>query len=162
EGNAYAIDVRDGATLWSKPIPGGTTVTAAGVENVIVFVTLSGAIHGLDARTGENRWAVQTRKSITSAPCLLGQSVFVASQDRYVYAINAQNGRQLWRSPRLNAPVQGGIAADAESIFVGAEDLTVYALRQSDGSIRATNRLRGQSFRLTHPVVHEGFVFFTS
>lgn len=58
--------------------------------------------------------------------------------------------------------MQGGLAADQDSVYVGAENLTAYALRQTDGSIRATRRLRGQSFRLTHPVVHDGFVLFTS
>src|SRR5215218_9242616 len=70
--------------------------------------------------------------------------------------------RRVWLvipySPPLRIDIfvpsmQGGIAADEENIFVGSEDMTAYALRQSDGSIRATNRVRGQSFRLTHPVV---------
>ncbi len=162
EGQAYALDANDGATLWSAPLPGGTSVAAAGVGDAVVFVTLSGGVHGLAAADGQPRWMMQTRKSITSAPCVVGNSVFVASQDRHVYALDARSGQQLWISPRLSAPVQGGLAADGASVFVGTEDMTVYALRQSDGGVRATNRVRGQSFRLTHPVVHDGFVFFTS
>ena len=162
EGTAYAIDAADGATLWQTPLSGGTSVTAAGADDTIVFVTLSGEIHGLDARLGSRRWKVSARKSITSAPCLVSNTVFVASQDAHVYALDLQTGQLRWRSPRLNAPIQGGLAADADSIYVGAEDMTAYALRQQDGSIRATRRLRGQSFRLTHPVVHQGFAIFTT
>jgi len=162
EGRAYAIDADDGVTIWAAPLPGGTSVAGAVVDDVAVFVTLSGAIHGLATTNGRSLWTVQTRKSITSAPCVVGSSVLVASQDRHVYCLDARNGKQRWRSPRLRAPVQGGLAADGESVFVGAEDMTVYALRQGDGGIRATNRVRGQSFRLTHPVVQAGFVFFTS
>src|SRR5690242_3997493 len=162
EGTAYAIDANDGATLWTASLPGGTSVAGAVVGDVVVFVTLSGAIQGFGATNGESRWTIQARKSITSAPCVVGNSVFVASQDRCVRAIDARSGKQLWSSPKLTAPIQGGLAADGESLFVGAEDMTVYALRQRDGSIRATNRVRGQSFRLTHPIVHDDFVFFTS
>jgi PQQ-like domain len=162
EGMVYAIDANDGVTLWSAPLPGGTSVAGAVVGEVVVFVTLSGAVHGFAVTNGEPRWMVQTRKSITGAPCVVGNSVFVASQDRHVYSIDTRNGKQLWVSPRLSAPVQGGLAADGENIFAGAEDMTVNALRQSDGGIRATNRVRGQSFRLTHPVVHGGLAFFTS
>src|SRR5438093_2651735 len=124
EGAAYAIDANDGATLWSAPLPGGTSVTGAAVGDVVVFVTLSGAVHGLAANTGEPLWTVHARKSITSAPCVVGNSVFVASQDRHVYALDAKTGRALWdRPPKLSAPVQGGLAADGESVFVGAEDM---------------------------------------
>jgi hypothetical protein len=162
EGMAYAVNVHDGSTIWQSPLPGGTSVTAAGTGDVVVFVTLSGDAHGLDARTGARRWIVATRKSITSAPCLAGAMVYVASQDASVYAIEALTGQLRWRSPRLNAPIQGGLAADADTIYVGAEDMTAYALRRQDGSIRASRRLRGQSFRLTHPVVHNDFVIFTT
>ncbi|HXT40491.1 MAG TPA: PQQ-binding-like beta-propeller repeat protein [Candidatus Angelobacter sp.] len=162
EGTAYAIDANDGATLWSASLPGGTSVAGAVVGDVVVFVTLSGAIQGLEVTSGESRWTIQARKSITSAPCAVGNSVFVAGQDRHVRAIDARSGKQLWSSAKLGAPIQGGLAADGESVFVGAEDMTVYALRQGDGGIRATNRVHGQSFRLTHPVVHDDFVFFTS
>jgi hypothetical protein len=162
EGTAYAIDAGNGGTLWTNSLPGGTSVTAACGGGVVVFCTLWGEIHGFDAATGRKVWSVEARKSITSAPCLSGRNVFVAGQDRWVRALDLATGREVWTSPRLNAPIQGGLAADEQSIYVGAEDMTVYALRQSDGSIRATNRLRGQSFRLTHPVVHAGHVFFTS
>jgi hypothetical protein len=162
EGTAYAINADDGSTAWQQSLPGGTSVSAAGTDEVIVFVTWSGQVCGLDARTGKSRWQWPTRKSIVSAPCLVGATVFVASQDRYVYALDVRTGTLRWRSPRLNAPVQGGLAADAQSIFVGAEDMTAYALRQENGAIRASQRLRGQSFRLTHPVVHERLVFFTT
>jgi len=162
EGTAYAIDANDGTTLWSAPLPGGTSVSGAVVADVVVFTTLSGAVHGFAITNGQLRWTVQTRKSITSAPCVVGNSVFIASQDRHIYSLDTKSGKQLWISPRLSAPVQGGLAADAENIFVGSEDMAVYSLRQNDGSIRATNRVRGQSFRLTHPVVHDGFAFFTS
>ena len=162
EGMAYAIDARDGSTLWSVALPGGTSVSGAVVGEVVVFVTLSGEVHGFAVRNGQPLWKFETRKSITSAPCVVGGAVFVASQDRHVYALEAKTGKRRWVSPRLNAPVQGGLAADDVCVFVGAEDMTVYALHQSNGSVHATNRVRGQSFRLTHPVVARGFVFFTS
>ena len=95
EGTAYAIDAEGGATLWTSPIPGGTTVAAAATTDTVVFVTLQGGVHGLEPGTGKPRWTRQTRKAITSAPCVVGNSIFVASQDRHVYAINASDGTQL-------------------------------------------------------------------
>lgn len=162
DGRAFAIDTRDGNTLWSVPLPGGTSVSAAVGDDVVVFVTLAGAIHGFSVADGRPLWTETTRKSITSAPCRVGSLVFVAGQDRHVRALSLSDGSPRWLSVRLEAPFQGGIAADDTSVFVGTEDLWVQALRQTDGTVRARHRVTGQSFRLTHPVVHGDLVFVTS
>jgi len=69
------------------------------------------------------------------------------------------SGNQLWVSPYLGAGVAGGLAMDSTSVYVGAENMVFYALRLTDGSVRAQKKMSGQSFYGLWPVVHAGRVY---
>ena len=68
--------------------------------------------------------------------------------------IHTETGRVLWKSEALGGPVQGGLAATPDAVYVGAEDLKCYKLNAADGRIAASRQVFGQSFRLQWPVIH--------
>ena len=158
DGSAYAINDFDGATVWSASISGGTVASAAVAGSIVVFCSAPGTVYGLRTSDGAAAWTFASRKAITAAPCVDGSTVYVADHGGYVTALNASNGAQVWQT-RLPACVQGGLAVDATSVYVGAEDIFVYALNTSNGAIRASRRVRGQSFRLLWPVVFNNIVW---
>src|SRR5262249_39467564 len=79
----------------------------------------------------------------------------------YVYALNTANGALIWQT-RLPAPVLGTAAADASSVYVGAENMSLYALNIANGTVRASHRGICQSFRYEWPVISKGFVWATT
>ncbi len=153
DGTAYSIDAADGSTLWSAGIPGGTVATAAVSGEIVIFSTVLGGVVGLHRGDGSAAWTFDCGKSITGAPCGVGNTVLVATHGGRVFALNTQDGVEVWRSPKLPAPVHGGIASDGTHVFVGAENMVLYSLKFSDGSITASHAMRGQSFRMLWPVV---------
>lgn len=163
DGGAYGINAFDGSTAWSATLASGTSVTAAVSENgaVVVFATLSGVVHGLSTSNGQQAWSYPCRKAITGAPCVKGSNVHVADHSGRVYAISTSTGSLAWDTS-LPAPVMGGMCADDTTLYVGAENMYVYALNLSDGQIRASHRVRGQSFRQLWPVVFNGKVWVST
>lgn len=153
QGTAYAINAHDGATAWTNALPGGTTASAAVAGPIVIFVTSPGSIIGLRTNDGTQAWHFDAGKAITSAPCVVGDTVLAATQGGHVVALHTANGQLRWRSPRLPAPIYGGIACDGTRVFVGAENMTLYSLQLADGTLLRSRPVRGQSFRLLWPVV---------
>jgi hypothetical protein len=58
--------------------------------------------------------------------------------------------------------VVGGLAAAGNRVYVPAEDMVVYSLNLATGETVASQTVTGQSFRMTHPVVHDGRVYITT
>jgi hypothetical protein len=87
--------------------------------------------------------------------------VYVANHRGDVVALNASSGAQLWKQ-RVPAPVHGEIAADASSVYVPAENMYVYAMSATAGTVTAQHRVAGQSFADTNPVVFNGKLWVTS
>jgi hypothetical protein len=165
EGQAFGISASDGSTLWTAAIPGGTMQAAAvastSAGDVVVFVCINGMVYGLRADTGATAWSYDSGYTITGAPCVFGGSVFIGNHGGVVCGLDAASGAVLWKVD-LRAPVQGGIAADSTTVYVGADNLVAYALSRDAGGMRASRQLRGQSFRMTFPMLANGFAFFTS
>lgn len=157
EGIAHAIDTEDGTTAWSRPLPGGTGASAAVSGGVVCWATFSGNVVAYDT-AGAPAWTFTARRAMTAAPCAVGGLFIVADHGGWVYALGAHDGRLRWER-RLGGAVLGGLASDGTDVFVGAEDLRLYALALRDGAARSSAQLRGQSFRLLWPVVAGGFVW---
>jgi hypothetical protein len=160
DGDAYALNIHDGSTLWNASIPGGTITSAGVFDDVAVFVGVRGSVFAFDTLTGLQKWVYNTRGAITSPPTIIGNSVVVTNHKGSVARLNSQ-GQVLW-SNNLNAPVVGGLAADGQRVYVPAEDMVVYALNLSTGQIDTTRQVIGQSFRMCHPVLHDGLLYITS
>jgi len=161
EGGAFAISAFDGTTLWKSEISGGILVTAAVKDDVVIFAGVAGIVKAFDVDNGATLWLQNLKYAITTAPCIVGESVFVADHRGRASAFDIQTGSLRWQK-NLSAPVTGGIAASGSSVFFPCEDMMVYALDLQTGVIKASGQVRGQSFRLTHPVVFKDFLYVTS
>ena len=66
-----------------------------------------GSLHALDAATGEPVFDIQQGPRFTSAVLTTGGGLlFVGDADRYIQALDASSGEELWRH-RLQAPIGG-------------------------------------------------------
>jgi hypothetical protein len=154
EGKTYAIREDDGWTAWEAALPAGVLATGAAAGNVVVFGTVRGDVCALNVANGAPVWAVATGRSITGAPCIVEDRVYVANHGGSVYSIELSAGHTVWRSKPLGAAVQGALAVSSNAVYACAENLNVYRLDAMNGSITAVHQVYGQSFRLEWPVIH--------
>ncbi len=148
----WALRLDDGETIWEKDNPGGTAMPGVVTDSVVVFGSLLGYVTAWDINTGDQLWQIDTSRSITSAPLLHNNTIFIANLGGEVYAISL-SGQVLWKK-QTEAPIQGGLAASNNKIFVENDAMFVYAFDAATGTQLAKSpRLMGQSFRGLWPVI---------
>lgn len=162
QGQAYAVSLDDGSTLWTAPNPGGSIWPGAGADEVVAFASTLGYVTGYDAAGGRQFWQVDTGRAITGAPALLDGVLYVANQGGRAYAIRLADGEQLWKSGPLGAPVQGGLCVANGRVYLGTEAMEAMALDAATGEVVARRKLTGQSFRFVWPVAAGDRVIFTT
>jgi len=163
QGKVYALDADDGRTLWIAEHPGGSLWPGVATDSIVAFASVLGYVTAWRAADGQQLWQFDTGKSITSAPALVGESIYVASQSGRVHALRLSDGQELWRSDDLGAPIQGGLCVANGRVYVGTEAMEAVALDAQTGKILArSEKLMGQSFRMTWPVAVADRVIFTT
>lgn len=68
------------------------------------------------------------------APALDGNTLYVASADGTVMAIDRDSGQTRWRQ-RTDQQISGGVGASQGMVLFGTRDARVFALSQDDGSL---------------------------
>ncbi|HEY0892598.1 MAG TPA: PQQ-binding-like beta-propeller repeat protein, partial [Cellvibrio sp.] len=98
-------------------------------------------LYALDALTGELIWSFDAGDSIHSSPVYANNTIFFGTWGTRLYAVNAETGLEVWncqggadREYSVMLGITAAPAVDANSVYIGARDGFVYALRQTDGA----------------------------
>ncbi|MBL4821328.1 MAG: outer membrane protein assembly factor BamB [Gammaproteobacteria bacterium] len=67
-------------------------------------------------------------------PAIEGNTIYAASENGNVLAINAESGDVIWRN-RTRETITGGVGVGNGLVMFGTEDAEVFVLDQSDGSL---------------------------
>jgi len=143
------------------------------VANGLVYFGSSAdhKVYALDLRTGQERWHFFTDAPVRFAPAVEGERVFVASDDGWLYCLSATDGKLLWRfygGPRDERllgneqmisrwPLRSGVVVEDGIVYFTAgmwpaENVYVYALRATDGTVIWKNDTSGHMYlRQPHP-----------
>lgn len=102
------------------------------------------------------RWSFPTGNRVYSSPAVVDGVVFIGSDDKRVYALNASNGAEVWNYTTggrvLTSPaVENGI------VYAGSYDYSLYALNQSSGEKLWS--FPTQAWVTSSPVVAYGIVY---
>ena len=81
----------------------------------------------MDAATGEQEWAFETGGELSSSPTVAEGTVFVGSDDDYLYAVDAATGEQEWAF-ETGADVESSPTVAEGTVFVGSKDDNLYAV----------------------------------
>lgn len=109
----------------------------------------------------EPRWTFKTEDEIRCNPVAYRDMVFVGSYDTNVWALQLQNGEQIWKYA-----TNGGIASspiideENRAVLFGSEDYSFYSVDIRSGRINWSYRTEGR-IRSTAQIAH-GRVFFGS
>jgi outer membrane protein assembly factor BamB len=138
---AQAVEVktaREMRNLWLRKNAEAGITSPAGVGNGMVVVGgRNGEVVAFDAASGAPRWKVRITSEVLTAPLVLGDRVVVRSNDGRVFGLDAADGSRKWvfdrglptLSLRGNSPPVAGHGL----VYVGYDDGSVVALRESDG-----------------------------
>lgn len=166
-GNVYALDRRDGKTLWKQPV-GSAVMHSPAYYDGKLYLGLQGdwngaAVLALDAATGEERWRCDTpRGGFWTSPAITEGLVLMGDRAGIFYGIDAEDGEIRWQRD-LGAPILTTAAVKEGRVYVGAENMHGYCLNTADGELVWTSRqLDGQLMRGYCPVLWKDKVIFRS
>jgi outer membrane protein assembly factor BamB len=169
KGLFFALNAKTGRVSWRKslarcaassPTIGKGVVYVAYMHPVVCAQGEPGAdgfVAAWDAQTGRERWRYKTAP-VESSPLLHGNRLFIGSWDHGVHAINAANGRRIWRFQADNE-VNTGAAYWRGRIFIGSDSGTLYALSAKTGSQLWSARSGSGEFWYATPTVAYGRVY---
>jgi outer membrane protein assembly factor BamB len=79
-------------------------------------------------------WKYTTKGSVISSPSIVNNIVYAGSQDKNIYAINAQNGNLIWKYATGGPIVSSPAVADGK-VCIASEDGYVYCLDSNKGTL---------------------------
>ena len=105
---------------------------------------VNGYYHAVRLSEGLVDWTMASKAMITVAPQTAFGTVYVASQDGKLYAVNpdALRERHVW-TQTTDGPLVGDIAVDARGCFVPSTDSRIYAYDLATGETMWTFRTQG-------------------
>jgi serine/threonine-protein kinase len=137
DGHVHAVDAGNGVTRWDRK-PDGAVVGELTASENSVYVGAAEGLLALDATTGLTKWRFNGGEGggtgFWSAPAVDGDTIYVGSPDRRIYAVRDDGDRATERWRLL---VGGAIVATPRvtggTLYVGALDSKFYAVDASTG-----------------------------
>jgi hypothetical protein len=121
---------------WATPIDGveaGPPVLGGGAGGETVFAaTTIGTVYALDGDTGAVLWSTPAGASVTDAPALADDVLYVPTAAGELVALDAATGTVLWRGATgSGAAITAQPASAGGVVFTGSEDGRVSAFDAS-------------------------------
>ncbi|MEF8826433.1 MAG: PQQ-binding-like beta-propeller repeat protein, partial [Halapricum sp.] len=158
--DVYGVSLADGTELWQLRGRSDVHSTPA-IANGTVYVGVNNSLRAVSADDKESLWSYSTAGEVAVSPAISDGVVYVGSRNERgpVYALDADNGSEIWTRPSLTwAEVRASPAVANDTVYVGNDLGKVYALDASDGSKRWTVDVDGDAVR-SAPVVADGTVY---
>jgi len=80
------------------------------------------------------RWKFTTSGGVVSSPSVVDGRVYVGSQDKNVYCINARSGRLIWKFT-TETRIESSPAVVYGKVYIGPDDGYIYCLDAYNGSL---------------------------
>lgn len=128
-------------------------IYAPAADENLYSLDLNGRLQWTFTSEGES-WA----KPITDENC---DCIYLSTMDHSVYAVDAQSGTQIWRSPQLGGAVVGTPAYDEDGVlYVGTFGGKLFALNSDDGSILWEFPTADGGWIWSGPTISDGVLYF--
>jgi len=80
----------------------------------------------------EPKWTYETEDAVTSSPAVVDGKVYVGSQDKNIYCLDAYSGSFIWKFP-INYRVKSSPAVVGGRVYTGADDGNIYCINAETG-----------------------------
>lgn len=134
EGKFRALSLKDGSPLWAFGGINGfiESVPVADKHNVYIG-SWGSSLYALNKATGDLVWTWTNNKlrnfsPAACVPVLVNNRLFIQTPDRTVTAIDAQTGREIWKTSEHKGFESIGVSADKALIYVKCMQDSVWAI----------------------------------
>ncbi len=182
DGHLYALRAMTGALLWRFDAKSAVTSSPAVDGANVYFQAQNNTIYAIARRDGSLRWSHRTGSDVplawgyesgdywTASPSLANGVLYAGSGDGYVYALQPQSGRVLWKA-KTGGRIRSAPAIADGTAYVGSYDGKLYAFDTKNGSLRWRFSTQGASLNSAEygydrrsiqssPSVGDGAVYF--
>jgi len=186
DGHVYAWDAMTGDAIWNYDLH-CKVLSCPAVARGVVYVgtcsryegrrakardgspdSVTPCVAALDALTGAVRWKVDPGRPVTSSLVPAEGTVCLGTDDGYLYALNAEDGRRRWETKIADRPLEHCPAAANGVFYSGVKNLC--ALSAKTGEILWSTGLdhptRGGEYNISAitfaPAAVEGMVYVTT
>ena len=147
-GRVYALDKRNGRTIWSATTGGAVKSGLAVSGNRVYAGSYDGHLYAFDATTGRRLWRASGdarflgHGQFYSTPAAAYGRVYIGSTDGKVYSFGATSGKRIW-SHSTGGYVYGSPAVWQQLVLAGSYSHTFYAFDAATGDTRWTFKANG-------------------
>jgi outer membrane protein assembly factor BamB/predicted MPP superfamily phosphohydrolase len=134
----YAINIIDGKTIWQfNQLEGPVVSTPLLYTDNVIFGAWDKNLYALKRSTGNLNWKWNNGSSVINfspaacIPVASGDVVYVVAPDRYITAIDVNDGKTLWRDNHATVRESIGISFDGKIIYGKTMQDTVVAFAAS-------------------------------
>jgi outer membrane protein assembly factor BamB len=147
---------------WIYPRQGNLSGSIVGSlvtdEGRVYFASASGWVYALDTAEGYKVWSFSTGEKIWSTPAIAGDTLFIGTFGKKLYALNADNGTEKWEKPfETEGAVVAPPAVDGNTVYIGSFDRNLYALDMATGSLKW--KFKADNWFWAKPVIYNDVVY---
>ena len=124
----FGLDRRTGRQMWKKELTDQPASSTAADADRVMLGLESGKLVTYDARTGVEKWNIQTNARVSSRPVMAGRVVAFGSEDRKLYLSNINQPTLYWRFA-TGGPIVAPLATHGvRTLLVPSSDSSLYAV----------------------------------
>ncbi len=133
------VDGTSGAENWVYPdkvdaanVFFGTPALANGW---VIAGNYGHVVVALDENNGSLIWSNEDQKGkgrFIAGPVVAGEQVLIPSTDQYLYALDLNTGKQLWKF-KADGPLWAAVAVDDKAAYLASMDHSLYAINLATG-----------------------------
>jgi outer membrane protein assembly factor BamB len=136
-----SLDIATGLQKWAAPFVASDRWVAPPlvVGDTVYAPNNDGTLYALKLATGEKSWALHFSRDLWGAPVTNGKLIFVSSLDHFLYAVDPQAQKIVWKVDLGgSAPGSPVVSADGTTLYVGSFAKKIFAMDAATGSVRWT------------------------
>jgi outer membrane protein assembly factor BamB len=133
EDALVALSLSTGEAVWTQSFDDELAVPPVVAGDRVIVSTLDGDVIALRGTDATELWRRRLSAAASSAPAFTATRLFVPTADSMVAALDVENGAVVWS--RHLGGIGHDILANADRIFLGAQDRYFYCLEVKDGEI---------------------------
>jgi len=136
-GQVIALDPLTHKVRWRKQYPGSIYCTPVYAKGVVAFSTVDGYIHGLDIKTGKEKWSLTTGEPGISEGLVKDDALYIGTGSQF-YKLHITDGKLIWENTTPEGQLQARpiLSPDGGKIIFGAWDRHLYCLDAATGQLK--------------------------
>ncbi|HVU53557.1 MAG TPA: PQQ-binding-like beta-propeller repeat protein [Puia sp.] len=135
-GQVIALDPLTHKVRWRNQYSGSIYGTPVYGKGIVAFSTVDGYIHGLDLRTGKEKWSLSTGQPGISEGLVKDDALYIGTGSHF-YKLCIADGKLLWKNTTPEGQLQARpvLSPAGDKIIFGAWDRHLYCLDAATGQL---------------------------